>query len=256
MKKIYLLLFAAILSFVSCDKDNNNDITDKILANVTGTWIIDQMDDADMPNNEIFVMEFDGAGVQGYGFRAVDGDNGSWCYTTCDYRVSGDRIYFESETLDLEIQIVDIDDDDIKYRVIIYFEGDVDQQETNIYEGYKVDDDYTSQIVGAWKGSDKQYISSTENQHIWEFKADNTFIYQSYDATSGNWVTKTDNDGTYFIYGDLLVMEYSNSELTSVDGRSCDIWEIEIETESTTTTMEWKSSSVDGSQSRFYMEKQ
>ncbi len=259
MKKVSIFLSAIALLFVACDREEISEMEDSILANIEGLWIVEQMDGVDMPSSEIFVMEYDHQGVQGYGFRAVDGDNSTWSYTTCDYWVSGDKIYFESESLDLEIEVISISSSELEYRVISYFESDVDQQETNIYKGYKADKDYSTQIVGEWKGIDEQYIDDSnivENQHIWIFNSDDTYIYKSYDAAANDWVAKDDNAGTYFVYGDLLIFEYSNSHLTNIDGKSCDIWEIDIDDDQNPITMEWEATATDGSQSKFYLDMQ
>ena len=109
-----------------------------------------------------------------------------------------------------------------------YADGEEILVRENVVTFVRIDDDYSSDIVGTWEGSctSEGSVFDEGQPHRWEYHDDGTFVY--YVQEGDEWVAH--NDGEYFVDGILLCTRWFDGE---VDNREW--WEITIDGD----TMSW-----------------
>ncbi len=225
MKKILFIILITSLFVLGCSKSTSPDVNQ-----LYGTWIVDVRDGKDMPTNDFFVMEFRSDSYQYYGEMR----DSKWnFYTTTKYRLDGDVIFLERENVKLRLKIIYLDNEEIVFESVEYSEDGVPQDDYSRYLGYKVDVNYKSSILGMWEGGCVNPAGNYTLQR-WKYNEDGTYSYFSKN-NAGEWVEKTDNEGKYYLYGDLLVTTWVNDDLSGIIGPMCEIWECDIEN----GKMEW-----------------
>ena len=71
--------------------------------------------------------------------------------------------------------------------------------------------------------------------HYWEYFPDGSFNYYYQDGED-RWIRKSDNEGGYFLYGNLLVTNYTNDILSGGTGKAFECWNFKVSGEKMTWT--------------------
>jgi len=92
--------------------------------------------------------------------------------------------------------------------------------------------------------------TSDVGYHYWEYFTNGHYNYY-YQDDLGNWLNKPDNEGIYFLYGDLMASNYTNDLISGEKGKAYECWNFIIEGD----TMFWTSLRENGLITSFRMEK-
>jgi len=232
---LFLNLLIVLLLFVCCENDAN-----KYTDLLAGTWVNTKVDDVQVETDAAFVSDFREKNVEMYAVGIYnDPHNKSWVENT-DYvyivednkviinghDVSGNRFH-------LIFNIISLNKDVFKYSVERFSINDVDYPDNSIYTLEKVNSDLKSRIKGIWH--------ETSSNTIFEFLDNGKYLFYVKDENN-NWKLKSDNDGSFFTYGNFLATNYKNDIYTGVLGNTYMCWLIEIDD----STMRWHRRSAEG----------
>ncbi len=219
-----LLLTASFLS--GCNKDDKS-------PDITGTWVTVSVNGLTLQENDRFVNTFTADGRNIFASLKTDRQTGSgeWIVepTPTGYHMTGDVLNEEGETYAGAHFIfrsqVSVGGDVMMCRMLEHTQDGVAQSVYSQTVRKRVHPLYDQQIVGVWKGRDP---SPGSRDAYWHFKADGSYDYYYYDETSGAFIRKADNNGKYFLYGDLLFCNFTNDLRDGTQGRRGEGWSISI----------------------------
>jgi len=234
MKKniLFFLAFFAVISVVTsgCKKDSDPNYGELLL----GTWINTHVNDESVLTDDTFILEFLSNQTEVYSIGIqLDENNKTWmendAYT---YAVQGDVIVIDgSDTFGsvyhMEFKIKSLDNQWLSYSVEKFTIDGEAFPNTNTYICSKVTDDFSSEITGTWLGDCTSIACSDTTSHYWEYFADGSYNYYFQDV-AGNWIKKLDNEGRYFLYGHLLVSNYTNDLVAGGMGKAFECWDFDI----------------------------
>jgi hypothetical protein len=253
MKKISLLSVLLILVFWSCNKENETNYASLII----GKWVNTSVDNVPVLTDKAFTFEYKADLTQTYANGYVlDENNKTWIenenYT---YSVSGNKITVEGSdelgaTFHMVFDILTADAETLRYSVSKFAVNGVEYPDSKIYTNKKVTEDLSSQFIGTWYGKSTTTGTTDDNYHYWEYLADGSFKYY-YQDNEGNWINKPDNEGKYFLYGNLMASNYTNDLLSGETGKAYECWNISIDG----NTMNWTGLRASGLTTSFQMEK-
>ena len=253
MKK-YLLIVLLISFLISgCKKSDNPDYSSLI----PGTWVNTRVADQEVLTDASFVMELRSDKVEVYsiGYK-LDDNNKTWIENDkYSYSVKGNSIIFNGVgafggNFHIEFKILSVDELSLTFSVSKFLIDNEEYPDLKIYNCKKVTTDLRNQLVGTWYGKSTTPGNTDNSYHYWEYLADGNFNYYFQDST-GQWIRKPDNEGHYYLYGDLLSSNYSNDLLTGGSGKSFECWNINI----IGTAMFWAGLRDNGQVTSFHMDK-
>jgi hypothetical protein len=228
MKKSFLMIAALALVMMGC---NNEDISFDDL--VLGMWVNTHVNNQAVLTDATFITEYRADLSQLYAIGLdIDENNKSWIENTAyTYLIDGKTITVEGpDDFDnyfyMEFSILSLDEDTMKYVVNTFRINGEEFPDPDTYTLAKVKTDLTDDFVGTWYGRNTT-PGASETYHYWDYFADGTFDYY-YQDEDENWVNKPDNDGEYFLYGNLLSSNYSNDLQRGGTGRNFECWDISI----------------------------
>lgn len=226
MKK-YLLLFSLLnVLFFSCSKDDSDLTTSDLL----GTWVIDCIDDRQLPTNSNIIYDFLSDGTVKECFCEESEEQGSqWIEGLLKYNLSGDllTINIEQDKRIIHIKILDFNNDTMVWRMVNDEDGKGETFYPQVYRVRKIKNNYKSAIIGMWEG---HCVTPGEDQspHRWQYKEDGSYVYFSKNDL-GEWIAKEDNKGKFIVYGDLMTTTWNNLNSGGVETENCELWNITIE---------------------------
>jgi hypothetical protein len=234
MKNLFflMLLSGCLWMFNGCSDDDEKVETNAEKA--IGKWIATEINGETPLTDSLFCMEFRTDKVEMYAIGSrIDEHNSKWTegddYT---YSINNDIITIDGKdtdgkTIHVEMKIHTLTSTQLKYSVNSYTYDGVSIPDTKIYTCKKADVDYSSKIVGVWHGKCTSANTTDTTNHYWEYFADGKYNYY-YTNANGGWVKKSDNEGKYFLYGDLFVSNYMNDFVAGTQGWNYECWNISI----------------------------
>lgn len=253
MKKILLIGMVMSVLLFSCKKDKEIDYASLI----PGTWVNTQVDYNAIRTDASFVLKFNAGNMETFASGIVlNTNNKSWMenedYT---YSINGNKITIDGNNklgsiFHMEFIIQYCDQQILSYSVSKFMVDGVEYPDPKIYTNKKVTADLTSQLVGTWYGRSTTPGSPDSSYHYWQYFADSHFNYY-YRNDGGTWVNKPDNNGFYFLYGDLMASNYTNDLITGGTGKAFECWNISIQG----STMTWNGLRENDLIASFRMEK-
>lgn len=216
----------AVLMFVACDKDNDYD---NYSTQLIGTWIATEMEDGKMKTNEIFVRTYRADGTMTEAQLRWTGQESEWTEIEGTYTLNEDKLSECIATNSVRVEI-EIEGDEMSYEIL--------NGNKQSFEMKRISTDLHNQFVGIWTGYETSAGASIPAKHTyWQYFSDHSYKYYYHDGTA--YVSKEDNDGKFFLYGNLLVSNYKNDLQTGGQGKTCECWIFEINNNPNSTTMNW-----------------
>lgn len=224
MKKLFIIMAAVTMIFVSCKKDNKDNgpvnLTPSIAEQIVGKWLYVESDGELVETYESSVTTFY---LEGSTLKAYTSISNSlydvWAYRRpTDVQIDGDKITLIMREGDLmtmeEFTDITISGDDLRYTsmytVILNGEVIVDFGPNQLH-CVKVHDDYSQIILGRWEGTITSDEPGFEPMPFCEkYLADGTNI--EYDLIDGQWVEKETVYAEYFIDGILMCTRWQYPE--------------------------------------------
>ncbi len=235
MNKKMNLKFLASLALIallvtSCTKKDDPDFAGLL----KGTWVNTMVNEQPVLTDATFVMDFGSDNKEMYasGFQ-FDETNKSWMenanYT---YDIEGNLlgvigVDVRGNLTQIEFKIESITNETTTFSVLSYKENGNVFADNNIYTFRKVSNDYSNQFIGVWYGRCTTEGAADSLYHYWEYFEDGTYNYYYQDDAS-NWIKKSDNEGGYFLYGNLMVSNYSHDLLSGGTGSTYECWNFSI----------------------------
>ncbi len=152
----------------------------------------------------------------------------------------------ENVTVRHEYTITAINDDEFFADLTITANGTETLADKVPVRFVKVDEDYSTGIIGTWEGrrtSDQSKFGDV-NEHLWEYRADGTYVF-SLKNDAGEWIPMDDEIAEYFVAGNLLCTRWKNAEDGNEENREW--WEITIDGD----TMYWTGLRADDDGTRY-----
>ncbi|MEI6577212.1 MAG: hypothetical protein WCO63_13625 [Bacteroidota bacterium] len=251
-----IVLFAGMFLSVllwGCKKDDKIDYASLVL----GKWINTEVDNQLVLTDATFVLEFKADKTETYasGF-VLDANNKSWIenhnYT---YSVKEDMIIIDGfndlgNNFHMEFKILKADRQTLSYSVSKFTVDNVEYPDSKIYTNKKINTDLADKFVSTWYGKSTTPASPDTTSHYWQYFPDGNFHYFYQDST-GTWINKPDNNGKYFLYGDLMASNYTNDLITGGTAKAYECWKINIQGD----TMSWTGIRQNGTVTTFQMGK-
>ena len=234
---LFATLSMVLSLFTSCENENEPG-TAQLLV---GEWINTEIDQVPIVTDSKFVMGLrsDNHELYASGFL-LDENNKSWeegeAYT---YSVQNDILTIDGkDALDkmfhIEFKILTLNQSVLTYSVQTVRIDGVSYPDSKIYTCKKITKESSQSFTGIWYGRCTSAGSTDTKYHYWEYLSDGTYNYYYQDG-SNKWIKKTDNEGRYFLYGNLFVSNYSNDLISGGTGHAFECWDFSI----SGNTMTW-----------------
>lgn len=227
---LFSLLFSVLL-LVGCATDDEPNYAELL----KGTWINTLINGQPLLTDETFVMELkpDNTEMYAIGFQ-LDENNKSWIegvdYT---YSIVGDHIVINGtdvlgNAMQMEFKIESLTDETLTFTVPTFKVNNVEVPNDRTFTCKKITDDYRTAFTGVWYGRCTTEGTADSTYHYWEHLADGRYFYY-YQDENDNWIKKTDNEGRYYLYGNLMACNYTNDLLTGGTGKVFECWHFTID---------------------------
>jgi len=235
MKYFALICILGTLLFSSCKEKTD------YAGLLVGKWINSSVNGVPPMTNDIHFCDYRSDGVELYASGAqLDQNNKKWMvndqYT---YSVDGNIITIDGtddqhNLYHMEFVISSLDENTLTHSVRTYSCNGVEAPDTKIYTYRKVTTDYQNQFTGIWYGRCTTPGTADINYHYWEYFANGRYNYY-YQNEALQWNKKSDTDGGYFLYGNLMVSNYTIDLISGGTSKTYDCWNFNLDG----TTMTW-----------------
>jgi hypothetical protein len=242
MKSKFLSLLAFLtltaILFNGCkSKDDNPDYS----ALALGTWVNTQINSTPVLTDDAFIMELlpDHTELYAIGFQLDETskiwkENSNYTYTIVNDLIVIDGVDIFDIEYHMEFKIITLNQETLMFSIPAFSIDGVEIPNPNIFTCNRVADDFSTEFTGVWYGKCTSDNTADTAFHYWEYFADGTYNYY-YQDEDEKWIKKSDNEGRYFLYGDLFVSNYSNDLISGGTGLAYECWNFNI----TGNTMIW-----------------
>jgi hypothetical protein len=238
LKSIFLI--SLLIIPISCS-ENSIPVEAALTKLLVGKWMNTKVNNEPVLTDASYVMEFRTDYVEKYavGFQLDDNnktwmENSNYSYSVSDHILIVDGTDVLNKKYHMEFKILTLNETTFTYSVIAFRIDGVDYQNSNSYTCKKITQDYSSQFVGVWYGRCTSDNNNDSSYHYWEYFADGTYSYY-YQDQNNKWIKKSNNEGKYFLYENLIVSNYSNDLQSGNIGKAYECWNFSI----TGDTMTW-----------------
>lgn len=260
MKIFKNLLFLCLLTgvvclFSSCSDDDSTSPEPTQATKLVGKWLLSAVDGVTPLTDAMFCMELRADSIELYSVgEKIDDNNKKWLKGTYNYIVSNDTITINgTDPLNkfhhVVLKIVSLTDNELKYTVVDCTIAGQQLIDNAVYTCKKSNEDYSTKIIGIWYGKCTSNNTSDTEYHYWKYNVDDSYFY--YYQDNGAWVKKEDNNGTFKLYGDLFVSNYTNDLQSGAKGTTYECWFISFEG----NKMKWTALRSDNKTVTYEMEK-
>ena len=236
MRKIIYYGLISLALLLGCNADEN-----EYAELLVGKWLFTEMNGQAIMTDDASYIDYRANGVQVFanGYQ-LDENNKTWVesdkynYKIIDHIITVEGADANGKQNYIEIEILSINDKPPTQKTKKYLIDNVDYIETDSYTYKRVSNDLSAQFAGVWYGHCTTPGTSDIGYHYWEYFSDWSYNYY-YQNDQGKWIKKSDNEGRYFLYGNLFVSNYSNDIVTGGKGKTFECWNFTIEG----NTMTW-----------------
>ncbi len=237
---IYFMLSLSVMVSCYTEGDEGYDITNQLL----GVWVFDKINNEQVPTNEQFAGAFIAGGSHNYlQWAALEDEESTLVFKdNSTWSLYNKLLTIKNEQLNDHIVLdIVISGDDMSWQERVKVVGGTDYYTGDSYQGYRVKEDYTSNITtGVWEG--RATVGRTDNPYIRiKYNDDSTYDFQYRQSEDEPWSDKVDNDGHYYLIGNLLGSVWTNDINSGVEGSTSETWIISIEGD----TMVWEATRSD-----------
>lgn len=228
MKKINMLFILTLIPilFGGCAKDDDSNYAELL----KGTWVNTMVNEQTVLTDATFIMEFKSDNTELYasGFQ-LDENNKSWqenssyTYSINKNLISIDGTDVMGDSYHMVFKILSLNHEILTYSVKTFTVNGEVIADTDTYTCKKITNDFSTEFTGVWYGRCTTEGSADSLYHYWEYFADGTYDYYYQDENS-NWINKEDNEGHYFLYGQLMASNYSHDILSGGTGLAFECW--------------------------------
>lgn len=237
MKRAYLTLLLIPLLLTGCINEEEIDYESLI----KGKWINILVDYQPILTDAAFYCEYKSDKTQIYsiGYK-TDENNKNWIendgytYSVKKNQITVDGPDKNGDVFHMVFEILLIDETYMTYKVKEFRINNKDFTDAKIYTCKRVTEDLSAKLKGIWYGKCTSAGSPDTEYHYWEYLSEGKYNYYFKDA-NGKWTKKSDNEGKYFLYGNMFVSTYTNDLITGGKGKTFECWNIEING----NTMKW-----------------
>ncbi|NLO69889.1 MAG: hypothetical protein GX102_02840 [Porphyromonadaceae bacterium] len=233
MRKLRILFSFALpaLLFGGCTKDEEPNYAELL----KGTWVNTLVNEQPVLTDATYVMEFKSDNTELYatGYQ-LDENNKSWRVSSnYTYNINGNLVYIDGtdvlgDSYRMVLKILSLKQEILTSSVQTFILNGEAITNTNTYSSQKVSDDYSDEFTGIWYGRCTTEGSPDSLYHYWEYFDDGTYNYY-YQYENSNWIKKEDNEGHYFLYGNLMASNYSHDLLSGGTGLAYECWNFTID---------------------------
>jgi hypothetical protein len=233
LRKLSILFSLALpaLLFGGCTNDEETNYAELI----KGTWVNTLVNEQPVLTDAAYVMEFKSDNTELYatGYQ-LDKNNKSWRVSSnYTYNIKGNLVYIDGtdvlgDSYHMVLKILSLKQEILTSSVQTFILNGEAITNTNTYSCQKVSDDYSDEFTGIWYGRCTTEGSADSLYHYWEYFDDGTYNYYYQDENS-NWIKKEDNEGHYFLYGNLMASNYSHDLLSGGSGLAYECWNFTID---------------------------
>ena len=214
MRKLFLAIAVAMMGilFAGCNKDVEPDrgVAQKII----GKWITADSNGKALPTNKKVVYDFISTTEAYSSLSFMDETRKAAPWKNREksaVEIFGNDVTltqnFDGRTVVIELHIENISDAFLiaKRTVTVRKDGGLVKSEEDIVRCVKLDEDFSTKILGIWEGRMTSEKSAYDDgqEHRWEFKDDGTFVYFVRNE-AGIWEPGDDTLNEYFVAGNLL----------------------------------------------------
>lgn len=262
MNRLFFLLLSVCLMFPACSKDTSKYVTD-----IIGQWVLMDKNDEEILTDEAFALHFTSKKSQQYAIaytfsetdkKWVESDGYAYQVNKDHIIISGDDSF--GDHFEMDLHILKLNKDYMTYTVSNMTINGEKITDNAKYKLRKVTMSYKDAIVGLWEGKNVTPGvvpgSKDDEVHRWRYNNDGTYVYYTRND-AGEWIPKEDNEGRYFLYGDLFATNWTNDYSTETIGTFCECWIIEIlkYTDDKSIIMNWEGRRSNDRKTYFSMKK-
>jgi hypothetical protein len=237
MKKCVLAGILFSFLFFGCEVEETD-----YAGLLPGLWVNTLVDGEPILTDAAYVLEYRPDFVELYatGFQLND-SNKTWIENdNYRYGIEGNLLIIDGTNAlehdyHMEFEIISINQYTLSYSIRKFEIDSLDYPDQKTYTCQRATTDYGTSIVGIWYGHCTTEGTSDIKYHYWEYVADGSFNYYYQDAND-HWIRKSDNEGGYFLYGNLLATNYSNDLISGGTGKAYECWNIDIDGDHMTWT--------------------
>lgn len=208
MKKLFIILAAVTMVFVSCKKENNPNIAEQIV----GKWLYIECDGKPAETEESSITNFvmEGSTLKAYTSISMK-QYGLWAYNyPTEVLIDGNKLTLtmkkDNVTTVEEFTNITVCGDSLRYTsmyTVLHDSDTIDVSGPDQLYCVKVHDDYSQSIIGRWEGT----ITSDEPGFVPQpfcekYLTDGTNI--EYTLIDGEWVPVETEYAEYFVDGNLM----------------------------------------------------
>ncbi|MDD3011677.1 MAG: hypothetical protein PHU97_10215 [Bacteroidales bacterium] len=248
----YLYALIALL-FSGCTKDDEPDYADLI----QGQWVNTLINGQTVLTDATFVMEFKSDHTELYasGFQWDENnksweENSSYTYSIKENLITIDGTDVLDDSYHMVFKILSLSQEVFTYSIPEFTLNGEEIADTQTYSCVRVENENHTEFPGVWYGHCITEGSADSLYHYWHYFADGTYDYYYQDGNS-NWIKKTDNNGHYYLYGQLMASNYSHDLLLGGTGRAYECWNFTLDG----NTMVWTGWRENGVTITYEMEK-
>ena len=233
MKKINLLISLALITilFGGCAKEDDPNYAELL----KGTWVNTMVNDQAVLTDAKFSMEFklDNTELYANGIQQDD-NNKSWHENSnYTYSINGSIITIDGNDVlgnsyHMVFNILLLNQEELNYSVQTFELNGELITDAKTYTCEKVTQDFSAEFIGVWYGRCTSEGTTDSLYHYWEYFADGSYNYYYQDENS-NWIKKSDNEGRYFLYGNLMASNYSNDLISGDTGLAYECWNFSLD---------------------------
>lgn len=246
MRRLTIILF--ILSVACCTMSCNT--TTIKYKRLLGQWVLEAKDGVPVHTEEIRVISIYGGRIMnmantyvGPDGREIWRDNSEMYYSVLANRFRGKgtdalRRFWKFELITRELTY---ETWSFQIANLIVDNTYLDDQSNYRYRKV-VDLGYKDSLQGVWMCVESNGLPV--NDRINEYYGNGLFSFYYLDPETGEWVLKRDNNGRYFVYGDLIVTSFQNSINETEKGETFSAFEVSFERQDGETIMHWRSKRV------------
>jgi hypothetical protein len=222
---LFILTLITIL-FSGCAKDDDPNYAELL----KGTWANTMVNEQAVLTDATFIMEFKSDNTELYasGFQFDENnkswqENSSYTYSISESLISIDGTDVLGDSYHMVFKILSLNHEILTYSVQTFTLNGDEIADTNTYACERVTNDFSTEFTGVWYGRCTTEGTADSLYHYWEYFANGTYNYYYQDENS-NWINKEDNEGHYFLYGQLMASNYSHDLLSGGTGLAFECW--------------------------------